>query len=269
VRPGDDMRSNEDVARVVPSPPDAIRLGLMRGFDLARGGISIRLPTSAQRVVALVALHDRPTLRSHVAGMLWGDAPEDRAMGNLRSALWRLRRARIEVIESKGEMLALSHRVILDVRGLADEARRLGDPDAPLSPEFVGGLLVAGDLLPEWFDDWVIVERERMRQLRIHALERACQELAAAGRFGEAIQAGLVAVSEEPLRESAHRVLIAAHLAEGNRAEAIRQFDTYARLMASELQLEPSPQIRRLVEDCRPGPAADRGRTAARSLTRA
>jgi DNA-binding SARP family transcriptional activator len=235
-------------SRSVVRRTDPIHLGLMGGFDLAWRGKSIALPTSAQRVVALVALHDRPIGRSHVAGILWLDASEVRAMGNLRSALWRLRRSRCDVIESAGESLSLANDVELDIRQLEDGARRVGRGDLPASTGMLDGLIVAGELLPDWFDDWVLVERERVRQVRLHALERACEELASIGRFGDAIAAGLAAVSEEPLRESAHRALIAAHLAEGNRFEAFRQFDAYSRLMASELQLGPSPEIRAMVD---------------------
>jgi len=91
------------------------------------------------------------------------------------------------------------------------------------------------------------MERERYRQLRMHALEILCVRLSGAGRHGEAVEAGLAAVSGEPLRESAHRVLIGAHLAEGNRCEAIRQFDRYRGVLQRELGLEPSPEIAALI----------------------
>ncbi len=105
----------------------------------------------------------------------------------------------------------------------------------------------AGELLPDWYDDWVMFERERLRQLRLHALEILCRRLAAAGSFGPAVDAGLAAVLGEPLRESAQRVLIEAHLAEGNRSEAIRQYNSYRVRLYAELGLQPSPSLRRLV----------------------
>ena len=55
------------------------------------------------------------------------------------------------------------------------------------------------DLLPYWYDDWVLVERERFRQLRLRALEAMCQQLTALGRFDQALEAGLAAVAGEPL----------------------------------------------------------------------
>ena len=233
------------------APNEGIRLGLMQGFDLDWRGTSLAVPVSAQRVVAFLALRDRPAVRSLVAGTLWLEATEDRALGNLRSALWRLRQSGCEVVDTVGEQLSLSRRVIVDVRVLAAQARRIYTSDETLEPADLDRLVVAGELLPDWYDDWVVIDRERVRQLRLHALERACERLTASGRFGEAIEAGLAAVAEEPLHESAHRVLIQAHLAEGNRVEAFRQFEAYARAMWADLHLGPSADIRALVEGLR------------------
>jgi DNA-binding SARP family transcriptional activator len=138
--------------------------------------------------------------------------------------------------------------VIVDVSVLATQARRVFASSEMLEALDLDRLVVAGELLPDWYDDWVVIDRERVRQLRLHALERACERLTASGRFGEAIEAGLAAVAEEPLHESAHRVLIEAHLAEGNRDEAFRQYEAYAQAMWQDLRLEPSLQIRALVE---------------------
>jgi DNA-binding SARP family transcriptional activator len=67
------------------------------------------------------------------------------------------------------------------------------------------------------------------------------------GRFGEAVQAGLAAVKAEPLRESAQRSLIRAHLAEGNLGEALRQYHSFRRLLLEELGVGPSAELEDLV----------------------
>src|SRR5260221_11653750 len=72
----------------------ALQLGLLRGFELRLNGELIQLPLSSQRVLAFLALHDRPLQRLYVAGMLWLDASEERANGSRPTALWRLRRPR-------------------------------------------------------------------------------------------------------------------------------------------------------------------------------
>ena len=121
--------------------------------------------------------------------------------------------------------------------------------DAEVADEDVRLVVESGELLPDWYDDWVMIERERLRQLRLHALEIVCRRLAAMRLFGPAVDAGLAAVLDEPLRESAQRALIEAHLAEGNRSEAIRQYNSYRERLYTELRLEPSPGLRRLALD--------------------
>jgi DNA-binding SARP family transcriptional activator len=103
------------------------------------------------------------------------------------------------------------------------------------------------DLLPTWDDDWLLIERERIRQLRIHALDALSACLTAAGRYNDGVAAGLASVEAEPLRETAHRAVIMAHLAEGNCSEAIRQYETYRALLARELGLGPSPELAKLI----------------------
>lgn len=102
-------------------------------------------------------------------------------------------------------------------------------------------------LLPDWYDDWVTVERERFRQLRLHALEALAARYVELGRFAEAVEMAQLAVTAEPIRESAHRVLIEAHLPEGNTGEALRQYHLFRELLNEELGLSPSPRIRELL----------------------
>jgi DNA-binding SARP family transcriptional activator len=102
------------------------------------------------------------------------------------------------------------------------------------------------DLLPGWYDDGILIERERLRQLCLHGLEAICERLVLMGRYPEAINAGLVAVAAEPLRESAHLVLMRAYKAEGNRCEALRAYGILRALLRSELGIDPSGQV----DDC-------------------
>src|SRR5205823_716087 len=100
--------------------------------------------------------------------------------------------------------------------------------------------LLSVDLLPDWYDDWAVLEAEAWRQLRLHALEALTARLAGAERYGEALVAGLAAVRAEPLRETAHAAVVGVHVAEGNRGEALRQYEHYRRLLDAELGLEPT-----------------------------
>jgi DNA-binding SARP family transcriptional activator len=225
----------------------ARRLSLLGGFQLRCVDRDVTVARSGQRLLALLALQGRPLERLWVAGTLWLDATEARAGASLRSALWRLPQPDgSAVVEASATHLRLAGDVAVDVHELAGQAERLESGDGRAGPELAPAAL-ARDLLPDWYDDWVVLERERFRQLRLHALEALCRRLTEAGRFGAAVQAGLAAVAGEPLRESAHRILIQAHLAEGNPGEAVRQYHLYRRLLAGELAIEPSATIRGMV----------------------
>jgi DNA-binding SARP family transcriptional activator len=110
------------------------------------------------------------------------------------------------------------------------------------------------DLLPGWYDDWALIERERLRQRTLHALEALSKHLSRAGRFADAVEAAILAVTAEPLRESAQRVLIEAHLAEGNLVEARRGYQAYRDLVNRELGVEPSKGLLTLLNPVPPSP---------------
>ena len=218
----------------------AIRLGLIRGFELFARDQRVRLPMSTQRVVAFLALQDRPVLRLYVAGTLWLDSTEARANACLRTALWRLRARDCPIVDATATHLALACGVEVDVREARVAAEQAIGHEILLGDPATAGLYHAGELLPDWYDDWVLIEREHFRQLRLHALEALCRDLAAAGRFAEAARAGLAAIKDEPLRESAHRALISTYLAEGNPSEALRHFTLFKKLLHDQLGLSPS-----------------------------
>jgi DNA-binding SARP family transcriptional activator len=228
-----------------------LHLQLLGGFDLRLNDQLVAVTSGSQRLVAFLALHDRLLPRSYVAGVLWPDVPTERANANLRAGLWRLPPAYRRLVELSARHLRLAATVSVDLRGAVALAQRLLDrsrrsADADLSG--AARLQLSDDVLPTWYDDdWVVVERERFHQLRLHALEALCRRLIAARRYGEAVDAGLTAVRAEPLRESAHRALIEAHIAEGNRAEAGRQYEQCRLLLLDELGVEPSDGLRDLV----------------------
>jgi DNA-binding SARP family transcriptional activator len=228
----------------------SIRLTLLGGFTLLEDAEEIVLPLSAQRLVALLALHERPMSRACVAGTLWPDCSADRSLADLRTALWRANHSRVAVVEIAGISLSLRRGVTVDVRELSAFGRAtVGLATANAIRELAGISWpeLSLDLLPDWYDDWLLDERERLRQLRLHALEGLTHELSLGGRHAAAIQAALAAVRLEPLRETAHAALIKAYLAEGNRSEALRQFRRCQEILADGLAVEPSESLRQLV----------------------
>jgi DNA-binding SARP family transcriptional activator len=234
----------EEFGHVLPRP--RVRVSLLDRFEVRRGKNIVSLPLSAQRLLAFIALHEHPVRRAHIAGQIWMDSPQERANASLRTSLWRLRRPGCTLVDAHGDGIGLAQHVAVDVRDVGARAQRAFD-HRPEHDDVVW-LSHAGELLPDWYDDWLVVKREYIRQLRLQALEAICEDLAESGRFAAAMEAGLAAVAAEPLRESAHRLVIQVHLAQGNVADALRQYHLFRKLLADELQLLPSPAMRSLID---------------------
>lgn len=205
---------------------------------------------SAQRLIAFLALQRGVLKRVYVAGTLWIDYNQDAANANLRTTLWRLKQLSCPLVKTTATHLSLADEVVVDVHEKSAIAQRVNASGSDIRDRDANGIMRAGELLPDWYDDWVVIERERFRQTRLHALESLCYALARRGRYDKAIELGLTAVADEPLRESAHRAVMRAHLAEGNRGEALRQYELCRRFLRERLGFEPSPETQRLGERC-------------------
>jgi len=240
--------------RPVPDPlPTAVtgteaqaRLYLLNGFALFLAEDRVRLPMHAQRVLAFLALARQDGVkcsRDAVVGRLWADSSMEHANGSLRTALWRIRSAWAGLVSAGRNELALGEDVAVDLQQCRDQAGRLLSQGMDLAAGDIYCSSLTGELLPAWDEDWLLVERERLRQLQLHALEALAVRLRKLGRYPEAIDAALRAVAIEPLRESVHAVLIDVCFDEGNVAAAHSYLRQYRTLLQSELGLEPSPQI--------------------------
>jgi DNA-binding SARP family transcriptional activator len=224
---------------------DSLRLMLLPAFELHWGGEQIALPSRAQRLIALLAVGDRPVARAVAAARLWPDVANARANASLRATLWSLPREIPAPVLVKHNTLLLDPAIHVDFGHACALATTLMEGGHPQDVDRWQTALHA-DLLEEWDDEWLLVERERFRQLRLHALDELCVKHARAGRFSNAIVAGLASVASDPTRESAHRALITAHLLEGNRMEAIRQYHTYLAIARTEMGIGPSDLLQRL-----------------------
>jgi DNA-binding SARP family transcriptional activator len=224
-------------SRAAPSVPST-QLGLLGGFSLSTDGALIELPVHAQRLLAFLALTDRAN-RVLTAGTLWSDVNEQRALGNLRSTVWRIQRLCPGALSVSRSVLMLAPEVQVDVR---ECWAVVGGAAVELSVTDLAAGRFCGELLPGWYEDWVIAERDRLQHLRLLTLERAAERLLRLGRHQEALDAALAVSRSDPLRESARRLVLRAHVAEDNRVEALRHFQSYRDLLATELGTEPSPR---------------------------
>jgi DNA-binding SARP family transcriptional activator len=235
-----------------------VRLRLLDGFELSLADQVVVVPAPTQRLLAFLSLSRRSLHREYVASTLWSERDQQRAAANLRSALWQLRNL-TGVVAATRSQVRLGADVVLDVDKVESLARRVlaldGDAhqEAPRDTDLVRAL--DHDLLPDWYDEWTQFDRERLRQLRIGALERLSRHWCAGRRFALAVDAAMAAIRAEPMRESGHEALIEAHLSAGNRQEAMRRYEDLRRMLAHELGLRPSEALERklaeVVEDGR------------------
>jgi DNA-binding SARP family transcriptional activator len=232
------------------------RVTVLGSFTTTTGhGDTVPLEVDARRVVAYLAVHRRRQHHPDLAADLWPGVPESAAGHLLDEALDAVRDAGLigpERQEPGGPAVAASPgadagpgHLVLDpavevdldeamalVRALADAPRRPGTlPDGV--PDATA--LLRHDILPGWTASWLAVERERFRQIRLNALEELSAALSAAGRHAAAVELAEDAVHTAPSRESARRALIEAHLAHGEIAEAVAQYDAYQELLRSSV----------------------------------
>jgi DNA-binding SARP family transcriptional activator len=238
-------------SRGPPLTCDGLQLSVLGTFQFWVANEALpTLAAGSQRLLAFLALRDRAVTRVAAAGTLWPDATQSHASSSLRSALGRLDEVTRDAVVATTLDLTFADDVAVDFREAQAMAHRLVDLNVPprafdVSVQAVTAL--STDLLPDWYDDWVVIESEDWRQLRLHALEALAARLTETGRLGEAIHAALAVVNVEPLRESAQATLIRAHLAEGNQSEALRVYERYAGHLQTELGIEPTAGLRDLV----------------------
>ena len=229
-----------------------VEFSLLGSFSVRVGGKTVEdLSVGSQRLLVFLALHDRAVVRTVAAQLMWPDAEGDKAAISLRSALSRLDTMR-DAILSAPAGLRISAAVAIDYHDARALARRLTDHNTTPTDEDLSAesqAILATELLPDWYDDWVVSEAEDWRQQRVNALEAQSEHLIARSRLAEAALVARAAIKVEPLRESAHACLIRVHLAKGNQSEALRVYDRYTELLHTVLDLEPTPMITALVAD--------------------
>ena len=200
---------------VVPTPsgePNSEELrteiSVLGTFAMRVGGKELSaLSIGSRRLLVFLALHDRVATRSAIAGTLWPEASDHHAGDSLRSALSRLQSPTRGVIRAVSGGLSLAETVDIDLRDARALAQRLLESGASPSASDLSAAALETfslELLPGWYDDWVVAEAEDWHQLRVNALEALAQHLTRRGDLALATGAARAAIRAEPLRESAH-----------------------------------------------------------------
>ena len=223
-------------------------LTLLGGFRLTAADEVVELPIGIQHLVAVLALRGRMS-RSRLAGSIWPETTEHRALASLRTGMWRLNQSSPGLVAVSGAAVDLGADVEVDVRRfvLAALAVMRRDPDVD-GAVWLDQDWDVNELLPDWDDEWLLVDRERLRQLRLHMVEALAERFLEQGDYGLALEAALRSVRVDALRESAHRTVIRIHLAEGNVVEARRAYDACRDVLSREVGISPSPRTSQMLD---------------------
>lgn len=255
----DQRRSRtQDATAVAPH-----RVTVLGSFTLTPGTApgSIALGADARRLVAYLAVHPRAQRRAALAADLWPGLAGPAALRLLDDAV-----AAVDVpgllLATDDGALALAADVEVDLAAAMRLLRTLpetpGSHDTDLAP-------LLSDILPGWTAAWVAVERERFRQLRLHAVEERSARLTAAGRHDDAVALARLAVRSAPSRESARRAAINAMLAQGDVAGAMDEYDEYQELLRSSVGVAPAFALDTLLPPAPVWPVARARRVMPRS----
>ena len=226
-------------------------LRLLGRWELLQGAEVVRVGSRQQRLLTVLGLRG-PLSRGGAAGLLWPDTSETRSSGSLRTCVYEIAHRHPGVMVSTSERLALGDDVAVDVaavRRLIDEIRANHDATGPIDAVQT---LAGADLLPGWYDDWIIYAQEALAQDRLAALETLARCHLERGEADGAIRAAGSAIAIEPLRESAHLLLVRGHLLAGNYASAVRAQEHIRRLLWDELGVDLDPLFDELVTRARP-----------------
>ncbi len=223
----------------------SIRLKLLGGWELTSDGESLPIGTRQQRLVAALAIYGRRA-RSFYSGLLWPDCPDARAMGSLRAAVFTVTRRLPGLLLIRGHDLCLETTVDVDLHRLNATLAAICSAQAVTTDAWFASTSNA-DLLPGWYDDWLVAEQVRLRELYLNAAERLAERSLRERDHYQAVHLAQAVLDLDPLRESAVRILMRAHLEMGNHGAALKIFQRFAAVTASELGMEPSPQVQHLM----------------------
>lgn len=210
--------------------------------------------------------------RSHhrevLAGLFWGEYPQDKARSCLSTALWRLRGILEPEGISRGTYLVITPAEVsfnqesdhwLDVALFEAQLSRVLTlpPDVMEiadAQELKAALqLYTGELLEGFYDDWVLRERERLRLLYLNSLLRLMAYYKHRGAYKEGLACGQQILQHDPLREDIHREVMCLYLRSGQRALAVQQYEICRKLLSVELDIPPMPETQTLYEQIVPG----------------
>jgi DNA-binding SARP family transcriptional activator len=213
-------------------------------------------PRLQELLAYLLLQRDRPLPRQHLAFLFWPDSTEKQALTNLRNLWYRLRQA----LPYADRCLATDD---LTMQWLADAPCRL---DVAVFENHLAQAQTAvhdnerlhhleqavaqygGELLPGFYSDWLLAERERLAQAYGRSLEQLATLHENRRHYRQAIERTRALLRHDPLHEAAYTRLMRLHALNGDRAVALHTYHTCATVLRRELDVAPGRPARQLYE---------------------
>jgi DNA-binding SARP family transcriptional activator len=236
----------------------SLSVTLLGGFDARlSSGAPVHLPTKkAQALLAYLALRSgRADRRDKLAALLWGERSDDLARGALRRVLADLRRALAGAhpapVRIEGHTLALDpDSVEVDVvmleRCVAEATPQALERAAEL---YRGDLLLGFTVDEPLFEEWLVAERERLREMALDALARLLAHQTTEANSERAIRTAVRLLALDPLQEAVHRSLMRLYVRQGRRGAALKQYQACVAALRRELGAEPEEETRQLYQE--------------------
>jgi SARP family transcriptional regulator, regulator of embCAB operon len=240
-----------------------LRIYLSGSMSIEAGGELFgpdTFPAQQGRVAFALLVGERgPASRTALAEALWPDRPPaawetalSSIVSKLRSLLTRagLDGASSLITRDGCHELRLpsgtwiDHDVAADSIHEAEAALRAGDPARAYGPSAVAHHIARRPFLPGEYGRWVEQRRDKLTSILVRALECRAEVYLWNGEHPLAVEAARDALVVEPFRETAWQLLMRAHAAAGNTAEALRAYERCRSLIADELGVNPSPQTK-------------------------
>lgn len=229
-----------------------LQVRLLGQFDVRADGSRIVIPSRAgQSLFAyLILTAGQMHRREKLAGVFWPDSSEELARRYLRNELWRIRKA-VQQQPTGGEYLIADEYALgfnplaefwLDAAALAASANDLDSLTSTLA-------LYQGELLPGFYEDWILLERERLYALFENKMQALLTQLIQAARWSSVLEwcEKWIALGQTP--EAAYRGLLVAYAATGNRQQVVATYERCRTALEREVGVEPSEETRGLYEE--------------------
>lgn len=207
----------------------------------------------------LVGERGAPLSRSALADAIWPAGPPpawqtalSSIISKLRSLLVRTGLEGAEALRTGGGCYELhlpagtwiDHEVAADSIHEAESALRAGEPRRAYGPSAVAHHIARRPFLAGEHSPWGEQRRERLASILIRALECRAEVYLWNREFPLALETARDAVALQPFRETGYRLLMRAHAAAGNAAEALRVYEQCRTLISEELGVHPSEQTK-------------------------